>query len=62
MCALWFGVECTAFGLVLYSYVCKCNGESVDHLLLHYPIDIELWSMVLGLLSLLGHVENWWSC
>ena len=29
--------------------MCKCNGESVDHLLLHYPIDIELWSMALGL-------------
>ena len=49
MCAIWIGVECVAFGLVLYTYMCKCNGESIDHLLLHYPIDIELWSMVLGL-------------
>ena len=27
-------------------YMCKSNGESVDHLLLHCPIVSELWSMV----------------
>jgi len=27
--------------------MCKGSGESVDHLLLHCPIAIELWSMVL---------------
>ena len=29
--------------------MCKCNRESVDHLLLHCPIALKLWSMVLGL-------------
>ena len=29
--------------------MCKCNGESVDHLLLHCPIALDLWSMILGL-------------
>ena len=29
--------------------MCKCNGESVNHLLLHCPIAIELWAMALGL-------------
>ena len=29
--------------------MCKSNGESVDHLFLHCPIAMDLWSMVLGL-------------
>ena len=29
--------------------MCKCNGESVDHLFLHCPIAMDLWAMVLGL-------------
>jgi hypothetical protein len=29
--------------------LCKLNGESVDHLLLHCPLARELWSMVFGL-------------
>ena len=32
-----------------WCYMCKCNGESVDHLFLHCLIAIDLWSMVLGL-------------
>ena len=32
-----------------WCYMCKCNGESVDHLLLHCPIASDLWSMILGL-------------
>jgi len=32
-----------------WCYMCKCNGESVDHLLLHCPIASDLWSMFLGL-------------
>ena len=28
--------------------MCKSNGESVDHLFLHCPIAMDLWSMVLG--------------
>ena len=27
-------------------YMCKCNGEYVDHLLLHCPVASNLWSMI----------------
>ena len=29
--------------------MCKYNGESVDHLFLHCPVAMDLWSMVLDL-------------
>ena len=29
--------------------MCKCNGESVDHLFLHCLVAMDLWSMVFGL-------------
>ena len=29
--------------------MCKCNGELVDHLFLHCPVAMDLWSMVFGL-------------
>ena len=32
-----------------WCYMCKCNGEFVDHLLLHCSIASNLWSMILGL-------------
>ena len=32
-----------------WCYMCKRNGESVDHLFLHCPFAMDLWSMVLGL-------------
>ena len=32
-----------------WCYMCKRNGESVDHLFLHCPFALDLWSMVLGL-------------
>ena len=32
--------------------MCKCNGESVDHLLLNCPIGLDLWSMILVLFGL----------
>ena len=32
--------------------MCKCNGESVDHLLLNCPIALDLWSMILVLFGL----------
>ena len=32
-----------------WCYMCKCNGESIDHPLLHCPIASDLWSMFLGL-------------
>nr|XP_023929449.1 kinesin-like protein KIN-7K, chloroplastic [Quercus suber] len=28
-----------------WCYMCKSNGESVDHLLLHCPVAMDLWSM-----------------
>ena len=31
-----------------WCYICKCNGESVDHLFLHCPVAMDLWTMVLG--------------
>uniref|UniRef100_A0A7N2M3Y2 Reverse transcriptase zinc-binding domain-containing protein n=1 Tax=Quercus lobata TaxID=97700 RepID=A0A7N2M3Y2_QUELO len=31
-----------------WCYMCKRNGESVDHLFLHCPIAMDLWSMVYG--------------
>ena len=37
-----------------WCYMCKSNGESIDHLFLHYPVAMDLWSMVLGLLDYLG--------
>ena len=32
-----------------WCFMCKCNGKSVDHLLLHCLVATDLWSMVLGL-------------
>ena len=32
-----------------WCYMCKYNGESVDHLFLHCLVAMDLWSMVLGL-------------
>ena len=32
-----------------WCYMCKCSGESVDHLFLHCPVAMDLWSMVFGL-------------
>ncbi len=29
--------------------MCKCSGESADHLLIHCSLASELWSMVFGL-------------
>ena len=47
--------------------MCKCDGELVDHLLLHCPVAHEMWSMLLGYLvsfglclrSVLGLLEYW---
>ena len=32
-----------------WCYMCKCNGESVDHLFLHCPVAMDMWAMVFGL-------------
>jgi hypothetical protein len=37
---------------VSWCCMCKADGESVDHLLLHCPYTKELWDMVLGLFGL----------
>ena len=53
--------------LILVDWCCMCkrNGESVDHLLLHCPLAWELWSMVLGLFRvhwvMLCHVLDFWA-
>ena len=41
-------------------YMCKSNGESVDHILLHSPIVFELWSMVFTLFGTIGHCQRLW--
>ena len=32
-----------------WCYMCKCNGESVDHLFLHCSVAMDRWAMVFGL-------------
>ena len=41
-------------GIIVLDWCCMCKrcGESVDHLLLHCPIDYELWTMVFCLFGL----------
>ena len=34
--------------IIDWSYMCNCNGEFADHLLLHCPIVSDLWSMIFG--------------
>ena len=38
--------------LVSWCYMCKANGESVDHLLLHYVYAKELWDLVLAVFGM----------
>ena len=40
------------FVVLEWCYMCKRCGESVDHLLLHYPIAYEMWSMVFCLFGI----------
>nr|XP_023874649.1 uncharacterized protein LOC111987174 [Quercus suber] len=50
-----------------WCYMCKCNGESIDHLFFHCLVATDLWAMVLGLFgvswvmpqSVLGLLECW---
>ena len=35
-----------------WCYMCKCNGELVDHLFLHCSVAMDLWSMVLSLFGI----------
>ncbi len=41
-------------GIVLVSWCCMCkaSGESVGHLLLHYPYAKEIWDMVFALFGI----------
>ena len=47
--------------------MCKCNGESVDHLFLHCPVAMDMWAMVFGLFgvswvmpqSVVGLLDCW---
>ena len=38
--------------LVSWCYMCKADGESVDHLFLHFPYAKELWDMILALFGI----------
>uniref|UniRef100_A0A2N9EQ15 4-hydroxy-tetrahydrodipicolinate reductase n=1 Tax=Fagus sylvatica TaxID=28930 RepID=A0A2N9EQ15_FAGSY len=40
--------------LLDWCYMCKANGESIDHLFLHFSIARDLWSMVLSVFGV------WW--
>ena len=40
------------FVVLEWCYMCKRCGESVDHLLLHYPFAFEMWSMVFCLFGI----------
>ena len=41
-------------GLIIQSWCCMCkrNGKSVDHLFLHCPVAMDMWSMVFGLFGM----------
>ena len=45
---LWY----KGVAVVDWCYMFKKSGESVNHLLLHYPIAYDLWSMVWALFGL----------
>ena len=38
--------------IIDWCYMCKRNGESVDHLFLHCPIAFEMWTMVFTLFGI----------
>ena len=40
------------FVVLEWCFMCKRCGESVDHLLLHYPIAYEMWSMIFCLFGI----------
>ena len=41
--------------------MCKCNGESIDHLFLHCPIAMDLWAMVFSLFGASMLARQIWS-
>ena len=43
-----------------WCYMCKSNGELVDHILLHSPIVFELWSTVFTLFGTTGQCQRLW--
>jgi hypothetical protein len=53
--------------MVGWCSMCRCNGETVDHLLLHCPVAREPWSFVFRLFGVdrvilgcvLDHVAGW---
>ena len=38
--------------------MCRCNGETVDHLLLHYGKAYQLWSLVFRSFGSLGSCQD----
>ena len=47
--------------LILMDWCCMCkrSGESVDHLLLHYPMARELWFVVFGMFGVQWVMPHW---
>ena len=39
--------------------ICKCSGESIDHLLLHCEVPMELWNMVFQLFGVTWVMPSW---
>ena len=46
--------------LVNWCCMCCCDGESVDHLLLHCPVTHTLWTLMLRLLVFIGLCQDRW--
>ena len=40
--------KCLTIDNLDWCYMCKCNGELVDHLFLHCLVAMDLWAMVFG--------------
>lgn len=45
--------------VVEWCRMCKKSGESIDHLLIHYAVAIELWSSILCLFGVDWVMPRW---
>jgi hypothetical protein len=45
--------------VVEWCYMCKKSGESIDHLLIHCAVAIELWSSILCLFGVDWVMPRW---
>ena len=51
-------LRCRGFVFVDWCIMCRCNGETTNHLLLHCGKAYQLWSLVLDLLGFLGSCQD----